>query len=69
MIVTYIILTLFAAFWGTELYAHLMKYRGGPTLSALIWLAMRNRKWGGIVRVIVGLLVAVLFTHLEFQTP
>lgn len=69
MIVTYVILALFASFWGVELYAHVTKYRYGRTLSALIWLAMRSRKWGTLVRVVVGLLVAVLFTHLEFQHP
>lgn len=69
MIATIVILVLFAAFWGVELFAHVTKYRYGRTLSALIWLAMRSRGWGTLVRVVVGLLVAVLFTHLEFQTP
>lgn len=69
MVVTYVILALFASFWGVELYAHVTKYRYGRTLSALIWLAMRNRKWGALVRVVIGLLVAILFTHLEFQLP
>ena len=69
MILTVVILVLFALFWLAELIAHVTRYRYGSTLSNLIWLVEAQRKYGLAVRVIVGLLVATLFTHLEFQLP
>jgi hypothetical protein len=69
MILTIIILILFALFWVAELVAHVTRYRYGQTLSAKIWMYEASRKYGTAVRVTVGALVALLFTHLEFHLP
>jgi hypothetical protein len=69
VILTIVILVLFALFWIAELVAHATKYKYGSTLSALIWKFEVSRNWGIAVRVVIGVLVALLFTHLEFQLP
>jgi hypothetical protein len=68
MILTIVILVLFGLFWLAELVAHFTKYEFGPTLSAIIW-KLESGKLGLLVKIITGILVAVLFTHLEFHLP
>lgn len=68
MILTGVILGLFGLFWLAELVAHASRYAWGPTLSGLIW-RLEATRWGLVVRIVIGLLVATLFTHLEFQIP
>jgi len=46
--------------------AHLSRYRYGETFSALIWYCEHRWPW---VHLIVGVLLVVLFTHLEFRVP
>jgi len=73
MILTVVILVLFALFWVAELVAHLTKYKYGMTLSALVWKLERETKGHGLLsvwpRIVIAALVALLFTHLEFQVP
>lgn len=69
MILSTVILVLFALFWVAELVAHLTVYRYGKTLSAMLWALEAQKTYGIYVRIVIGALVAVLFTHLEFQVP
>lgn len=61
----WLIVTSFVA-W--EAFAHYVaRNRGSHTLSNRIWAA--ESKGGIAVRVLVGLAIATLFTHLEFHLP
>jgi hypothetical protein len=57
---------LIALFAGGDALAHFTQYRHGETVSASIWWLERRYP---AFHVIVGALLAVLFTHLEFQLP
>jgi hypothetical protein len=46
--------------------AHFTAYRYGETVSASIWWLERRYP---VLHILVGLVLAVLFTHLEFQVP
>lgn len=56
---------LLAVFVGGDAVAHFTGYKYGETVSASIW--SMEKFW--VVRVIVGVVLAGLFTHLEFQLP
>jgi hypothetical protein len=71
---TITILGLFGLFWLAEIIAHVTKYKYGSTLSALVWKFERWSRGHGFIfglwpRILIGLLCALLFTHLEFQIP
>jgi len=65
-LLTYILLGLLATFWAGDAVAHFTRYKYGETVSAAIWWL---EKRSILFRILVGLSVAVLFTHLEFQIP
>lgn len=69
MILSIVILVLFALFWVAEMVAHLTVYRFGKTLSAMIWALEGQAKWGIPVRIVIAALCALLFTHLELHIP
>jgi len=57
---------LIALFAGGDAAAHFTKYKYGETVSASIWWMEKRFP---ALHVILGLLLAVLFTHLEFRLP
>lgn len=57
---------LIVLFAGGDLAAHLTHYRYGETVSASIWAASKRFP---ALHYIVGALLVVLFTHLEFKLP
>jgi hypothetical protein len=63
---TAVLVGLLSLFLAGDGAAHWTHYRYGETFSALIWYLERRFP---IFHLIVGLLVAVLFTHLEFRIP
>lgn len=58
--------SLLAVFAGGDAAAHFTHYKYGETVSASIWWLERRFP---IFHIAVGLVLAVLFTHLEFQIP
>lgn len=63
---TYALLGLLALFAGGDAAAHFTRYRYGETVSAATWWLEHRFP---IFHVLVGLAIAVLFTHLEFRVP
>lgn len=57
---------LLAVFAGGDALAHFTHYRYGETVSASIWWMERRYP---VLHIVTGLVLAVLFTHLEFQLP
>lgn len=57
---------LIALFAGGDLLAHYTKYKYGETFSAWVWWL---EKAFPFTRVVVGVILAVLFSHLEFHHP
>ena len=65
-VLTGLTIALLAIFGVVDAEAHFTKYQYGETFSAFIWWLLRKLPF---MRVIVGVAIAVLFTHLEFQVP
>lgn len=63
---TYALWGLLVLFAGGDAAAHFTRYRYGETVSASIWWLERRFP---IFHLAVGALLALLFTHLEFQIP
>lgn len=63
---TFALLGLVVAFAGGDATAHFTKYQYGETVSAFLWGLEKRMPF---MRVVIGLALAVLFTHLEFQLP
>jgi hypothetical protein len=57
---------LLVLFAGGDVVAHFTKYKYGETVSASLWWL---EKVFPVSRVLIGLVLAVLFTHLEFHLP
>ena len=57
---------LLALFAGGDAAAHFTHYRYGETFSAFVWWLERRFP---IFHLLIGLLLAVLFTHLEWRVP
>lgn len=60
------LLGLIALFAGGDLAAHFTKYKYGETVSAWVWWL---EKAFPFTRLVVGAILAILFTHLEFRVP
>jgi hypothetical protein len=58
--------SLVALFAGGDAAAHFTHYRYGETVSASIWQALKRFP---ILHYVLGVAIAVLFTHLEFRLP
>lgn len=65
-VLTGLTIALLAVFGVVDATAHFTKYQYGETFSAFIWWLLRRLPF---MRVVIGLAIAVLFTHLEFQVP
>lgn len=63
---TYALIGLLALFAGGDAAAHFTRYRYGETVSAAIWWLERRFP---LFHLAVGLLLALLFTHLEWHLP
>lgn len=63
---TALTIVLLAVFGAVDAEAHFTKYQYGETFSAFIWWLLKRLPF---MRVVIGLAIAVLFTHLEFQVP
>jgi hypothetical protein len=57
---------LLAAFAAGDALAHFTHYRYGETVSASLWWLQRRYP---VFHVVIGLILATLFTHLEFHLP
>lgn len=53
-------------FAGGDAAAHFTKYKYGETVSASIWWMEKRYP---VLHIVTGLVLVVLFTHLEFQLP
>lgn len=65
-ILTALTIVILAVFGLVDAEAHFTKYQYGETFSAFIWWLLKRLPF---MRVVIGLAIAVLFTHLEFQVP
>lgn len=63
---TFVVIALLVLFGLADLGAAIFGKYVGETFSAFDWKLVKNRWW---LRVIQGLLIALLFTHLELHIP
>jgi hypothetical protein len=63
---TYALWGLLVLFAGGDAAAHFSKYKYGETVSASIWWLERRFP---VFHILVGIVLAVLFTHLEWKVP
>jgi hypothetical protein len=63
---TYALWGLLLLFAGGDAAAHFTKYKYGETVSASLWYLQRRFP---IFHIVIGLVLAVLFTHLEWHLP
>lgn len=63
---TYLLWAILGLFAAGDAAAHFTNYRFGETVSASIWALEKRLPFA---RVIVALVLAVLFTHLELHFP
>jgi hypothetical protein len=63
---TYALWGLLVIFVGGDAAAHFTKYKYGETVSASLWYLQRRFP---IFHIVIGLVLAVLFTHLEWHLP
>lgn len=55
-----------ALFGAGDLVAHFTHYKYGETFSAAVWW-VEKKFW--VFHLVVGVILVVLFTHLEFRQP
>jgi hypothetical protein len=65
-VLTYALWGLLVIFAGGDAAAHFTKYKYGETVSASLWYLQRRFP---IFHIVIGLVLAVLFTHLEWHLP
>lgn len=65
-ILTGLTVVLLAVFGLVDAEAHFTKYQYGETFSAFCWWLIK-KFWP--MRIVFGVAIAVLFTHIEFQIP
>lgn len=63
---TWLAIGIQVTFWIVDALAHFLKYKQGETVSKMIWVWEAHHP---LRRGIIGLSVAILFTHLVFGIP
>lgn len=63
---TDLLVALLGLFLVLDGVAHVTRYKYGETFSALCWYLEHKYPW---MHIVLGLLIVVLFTHIEWRVP